>query len=112
MRIFEGTLFGNQFQWTMKLLLLRCKEMIIAINSLHNEGIVRVILKEYNIFGFWATSDHVRTMRPYSIDNRRLLLIGKLAHWHNDWFAMALVIGNQLRVHEAPVDCELRAFRN
>jgi hypothetical protein len=39
-------------------------------------------------------------------------LIGSPACWHHDWFAMALVIVNQLRVREAQIEFAEEDFRN
>jgi hypothetical protein len=44
MRKFEGTLFGHEFQYSMASLLSRCKAMIIAINSIHTDGIVQRLI--------------------------------------------------------------------
>ena len=45
MRRFENSFFGIDFQWSVAFLPERCKAMIIAINSMHAEGIVHVDLK-------------------------------------------------------------------
>eukprot|EP01035_Chromulina_nebulosa_P009293 gene9293-12551_t len=50
MRMFERALFGNIYQLSFAALLHRCKSMIIAINSIHTDGIVHMDLKESNIF--------------------------------------------------------------
>ena len=60
MRRFETSLFGNVFQLSFATLLHRCNAMIIAINSMHTEGILHIDLKESNIFvggGVWFVGD-------------------------------------------------------
>ena len=39
-------------------------------------------------------------------------IIGTPARWHHDWFAMALVMVNQLRIHEAPIEFVVAGFRD
>jgi len=124
MRKFETSLSGNEFQCSISYLLLRCKSMIIAINSMHTEGIVHMDLKETNIFvrsGVWFVGDfgscvnHGDPIREttggcYVLTHQEI--IGTPARWHHDWFAMTLVLVNQLRVHEGPIDFAVAGFRD
>ena len=124
MRKFEQSLFERVFQLSFAALLHRCKSMIIAINSMHTAEIVHMDLKESNIFvrdGVWFVGDfgscvnHGDPIRE-ATDGCYLLtlreIIGTPARWHHDWFAMALVLVNQLRIHEAPIQFVETRFRD
>ena len=124
MRRFETSLVGNVFQLSFAALLHRCKAMIIAINSMHTEGIVHMDLKESNIFvrgGIWFVGDfgscvnygdpiRETTAGCYVLTHQEI--IGTPARWHHDWFAMALVIVHQLRIHEALIEFVVAGFRD
>ena len=124
MRMFERALFGNIYQLSFAALLHRCKAMIIAINSMHTEGIVHMDLKESNIFvrdGLWFVGDfgscvnHGDSIREttagcYVLTHKEI--IGTPARWHHDWFAMALVLVNQLSIREAPIEFVEAGFRD
>ena len=124
MRKFEQSLFERVFQLSFAALLHRCKSMIIAINSMHTAEIVHMDLKESNIFvrdGVWFVGDfgscvnHGDPIREatdgcYLLTRREI--IGTPARWHHDWFAMALVLVNQLRIHEAPIQFVETRFRD
>lgn len=123
MRKFDRSLFGHDFQCSTSVLLRRCKAMITAINSLHLDRIVHMDLKEANIFvreGLWFVGDFgacvfhgepIRETTEGCYLQKRDELIGTPARWHHDWFAMALVLVNQLRVHEVPIDVATEGFR-
>ena len=124
MRRFEQSLFERVFQLSFAALFYRCKSMIIAINSMHTADIVHMDLKESNIFvrdGVWFVGDfrscvnHGDPIRE-ATDGCYLLtlreIIGMPARWHDDWFAMALVLVNQLRIHEAQIQFVETRFRD
>lgn len=123
MRKFERSLFGHDFQCSVVVLLRRCKAMITAINALHADNIVHMDIKEANIFvrdGLWFVGDFgscvyhgeaVRETTEGCYVEARSRIISTPARWHHDWFALALVIANQLRVHGEPIDASMEGFR-
>jgi serine/threonine protein kinase len=122
MRKFDCSLFDFHSQFSTAALLNRCKAMIIAINSLHRVNIVHMDIKEANIFvkdGNWFVGDfgscvhfgeNVReTTGGYYILPRKEV-IDTPAMWHHDWFALALVFVNQLRVHDTHIETSVEGF--
>ena len=124
MRKFDRSLFGHDFQCSAAVLLRRCKAMITAINAMHNDRIVHMDLKEANIFvrdGLWFVGDFgscvyhhepIRSTTEGCYPAARNMIIGTPARWHHDWFALALVFANQLRVHGEPIEVSVEGFRD